>query len=61
MADCRVINKAPDMDELVIRIGEWEVIVGRETGGQVNVAVVDHAEGSETSYVLGQKGESQKV
>lgn len=59
--DAVVKNFAPDSDLLLITIGDWEINIGRDEDGRTQVVVIDTIEGSETSYILGEEGESQKV
>jgi hypothetical protein len=59
--DAVVKNFAPDSDLLLITIGDWNINIGRDEDGRTQVVVIDTIEGSETSYILGEEGESQKV
>lgn len=56
-----VKNHAPDADMLVIKIATWTVNVSRGEDGETWVVVIDETDGSETSYILGQEGETQKL
>lgn len=58
--DAVVENFAPDSDVLLITIGDWKIDIGRDENGRIHVAVLDTMEGSETSYILGEEGYSQK-
>lgn len=59
--EAKVINHAPDSDVIIVCVGEWEIIVGRDESGDVTVSVCDHDEGSETHYTLGKEGETQRL
>jgi len=59
--DAVVKNFAPDSDLLLITIGDWKINIGRDEDGRTQVVIIDTIEGSETSYILGEEGESQKV
>ena len=57
--DAVVKNSAPDADQIIVVIGDWEIIIGRDENHETHISVVDHDEGSETHYVLGKEGETQ--
>lgn len=59
--DAVVKNFAPDSDLLLITIGDWKINISRDEDDRTQVVVIDTIEGSETSYILGEEGESQKV
>lgn len=61
MVDAKVENLAPDMDCIVITVGDWKITVDREFHGPVYVTIEDTEEGSETRLILGQEGETQKL
>lgn len=61
MTDAIVKNFAPDSDMIQITIGDWIVTVARNENGETEVCVLDDLEGSETTLILGQEGESQKL
>jgi hypothetical protein len=54
-------NFAPNMDCIIISVGEWKITVERDLDNEIYIAVEDTVEGSETRMILGQEGETQKL
>lgn len=61
MIDAIVKNYAPDSDMIQVTIDDWIVTIARNEDGETEVCVLDDLEGSETTLILGQEGESQKL
>jgi len=64
MVDVEMQNLAEDMDAIVVYVGEgpdWEIDIYRDEHGKIHVVATDLIEGSQTSMVLGERGETQKV
>lgn len=60
--DAIVKNFAPDSDMIRITIGAWIVTVARNEYDETEVSILDAGgDGSETTLILGQEGESQKL
>lgn len=56
-----VKNSAPDTDVIGIAVSDYRIFVEREENGAVTVTVIDDEEGSETTFILGEEGYSQRV
>lgn len=61
MSDATIKNFAPNMDCIIISVGEWKITVERDLDNEIYIAVEDTVEGSETRMILGQEGETQKL
>lgn len=61
--DVSAENLAPDMDAVVIYVGnsDWQIDIGRDENGEVSIVITDMVEGNQTTMTLGQEGETQKV
>ncbi len=52
--DCKVVTHRKG--RLVLRIDAWEIVVDRGQHKQPRVSIVDHDDGSETTYMLDEPG-----
>ena len=59
----KINNLAPDSDTVVLTTpdGEWNITISRDIENRVWVVIEDTIEGSQTSIILGETGETQRL
>jgi hypothetical protein len=63
MNDLIVDNGYPDGDyiHIITSDNSWNITVSRDEEGETHIVIADNIEGSQTTYVLGREGYSQKA
>jgi hypothetical protein len=59
--EAKLTNFFPDMDAILIEVGDYRINVDRDEYGDVIVTLLDTVEGAEETCILGREGSSTKL